>query len=670
MPEVINLLSSTPPPPANTHEPSSFRKFHSSPPASADLRVLSDDFDVPEFTNDAGDGFKPPPKRRRLTPEPVRTAGVPGLRDIDLRTPNTKTLFLFSDEIVPSSTGPKDASRPSAFVLDSDPIVFTSSAPEPTSKSPSPRKDKGYKPTTADEDILTGFRNNNRGNTFRDNSGALRGSGKRGPCWRENIEECSDPIRLPDPCELFDFQDENNFVGPGLGSEFSSRTANLLANLGDRSGTTVRTNSKPSQKHTIDLDEDDSDELPEPQSRKPKKATTTTKRSIVDKEAKAKEREATKAQRDREKQLEKERKLKAKEEKAKEKQLAADIAHVNKLKVDKKDSTPEMIVDLATSFQSTSVGNQAVEYMQRLGVEHTFFDSPITNIVKWRRKMKARFNDTLRHWEPCVPYIREEEHVLCLVTAQEFVNMVTSALGSDTPYAPSELEVHVLRIKSAHPNCVIIYLIEGLTAWMRKNANSRNRAYQAEFRRHLDEAQGSSTTSTASSSTSTRRKKANKPEVPPIDDDTVEDALLSLQVTHQCLIHHTVAAPESAEWIKNFTEHISTVPYRRQKLEGNDSAFCMDTGQVKPGENKSDTFVRMLQEVNRVTASMAYGIINQYPSVVKLVEGMRDSGPAMLEDVKKSANKNGAITDSRIGPAASRRLYKVFMGLDPNSTDI
>lgn len=38
--------------------------------------------------------------------------------------------------------------------------------------------------------------------------------------------------------------------------------------------------------------------------------------------------------------------------------------------------------------------------------------------------------------------------------------------------------------------------------------------------------------------------------------------------------------------------------------------------------------------------------------------------------LQKSANKNGALTDSRIGPAVSRRLYKVFMGLDPSSTDI
>ena len=38
--------------------------------------------------------------------------------------------------------------------------------------------------------------------------------------------------------------------------------------------------------------------------------------------------------------------------------------------------------------------------------------------------------------------------------------------------------------------------------------------------------------------------------------------------------------------------------------------------------------------------------------------------------LQKSANKNGALTDSRIGPAVSKRLYKVFMGLNPSSTDV
>ena len=37
---------------------------------------------------------------------------------------------------------------------------------------------------------------------------------------------------------------------------------------------------------------------------------------------------------------------------------------------------------------------------------------------------------------------------------------------------------------------------------------------------------------------------------------------------------------------------------------------------------------------------------------------------------KKSANRNGALTDRRMGPAISRRLYKVFTELDAASTDV
>lgn len=60
----------------------------------------------------------------------------------------------------------------------------------------------------------------------------------------------------------------------------------------------------------------------------------------------------------------------------------------------------------------------------------------------------------------------------------------------------------------------------------------------------------------------------------------------------------------------------------------------MDVGQVKSGVDKHDTFVKMMQEVNRITAPMAYGIAGQYPCVTDLVRGMRMHGNMMLEDIR------------------------------------
>jgi crossover junction endonuclease EME1 len=613
---------------------------------------LSDEFDASLFVYDENN--QQPAKKRKLTPE-FETAQ----NDLasSVKSHAEDSLFIFSDELIPPlpSASRADARSTAANTYkwdgeESDPIVFTSSAPEPA-------------PRNGGQELL-------QSNVPRTTAPTIT--------IDDDIQEFSDPFSLPDDV-LSSILEQSQKSTQG---RLSSRTAALLASLENRTASRAQgTGSGPRserKKDEPDLNSLLSDEPIEQQPQNKPRPKRQPKLSAAEKEAKAREREAAKAQREREKEAEKERKRLQKEEKAKEKQLAADLAEVNRLKVDKKDSTPEMIVDLATTFADTSVGNQVSEFMRHLGVERTFFTSSIRNIVKWRRKVKATFDEEAGHWKPCPLHIRLEDHVLCLLSAQEFVNMVIAPLSQAEadPDDAETLELHVLRVKSAYPDCKVMYLIEGLTAWMRKNQNSRNRAFQAEVVRQLNDTNSLGDPSNASSRNGgsqarARKKKAQKPEdSPPVDEDTIEDALLQLQVTYACLIHHTAAAAESAEWIKNFTEHISTIPYRRERMDLNDSAFCMERGQVKPGEDRADTFVKMLQEVNRVTAPIAYGIAAHYPSATDLLRAMKQHGPGMLEDVKKSANKNGALTDSRIGPAVSRRLYKVFMGLDPTSTDI
>jgi crossover junction endonuclease EME1 len=101
-----------------------------------------------------------------------------------------------------------------------------------------------------------------------------------------------------------------------------------------------------------------------------------------------------------------------------------------------------------------------------------------------------------------------------------------------------------------------------------------------------------------------------------------------------------------------------------------DTAFCMESGQVKTGADPADTFIKMLQEVNRITAPIAYGIAAEYPTAQKLVKGFEKEGKDMLQELKKSANKDGALTDREIGKKISRRLWGIFMNTDPESTDI
>ncbi|KAK2754851.1 hypothetical protein FQN54_006744 [Arachnomyces sp. PD_36] len=594
MPEVIDLLSSSPEISAKPSPPQpTSRKTSLTVPALANT-ISSDDFDFPLPIVDK------PSKRPRLSPAPVER----GNQHTRTKDP---LLTYFSDDdsfFLPSNDREQNATtqKTHTWMEVSDPITFTSSAPEPAAS------------------LVTKRRSTKKTSTI---------------LLEDDIDDFDAPL-LSDPFDKFLNSDK-----PDTG--LSDRTMQLLARINEREADAAKSQKKPTRRTTPDTTlpggkprpgrprtsaKSDEDSLDEP-TKKPKRPG---KLSEAEKEARAREREAAKARREEEREVERERKRKLKEEKAKEKQVAADIAEVNKVKLDKKTSTPEMIVDMSTSFEGTSVGTQVGEYMKHLGVEKTFFGSRIPNIVKWRRKVTANLNEEAGRWEPCPLEIRPEGHVLCLLPAQEFVDMVTGDGASDESTA---LENHVLKIQGSYPGCKRIYLIEGLTAWMRKNKNSRNRSYQAAVKRQME--QDNAAENPSSSQPTGRKRTTKKPDaLPPIDDDIVEDALLQLQVTHACLIHHTAAPAESAEWIKNFTEHVSTVPYRKEQMNFNDAAFCMEVGQVKSGEDNADTFVKMLQEVHRLTAPVAYGIAAHYPTVTALLNGMKSKGPLMLEDVKVS----------------------------------
>ena len=271
--------------------------------------------------------------------------------------------------------------------------------------------------------------------------------------------------------------------------------------------------------------------------------------------SKAREKEntkiASKEQKAREKEEDQERKRILKEEKARQKRIAADLAEINKSKLDKKDSTPEMIVDLPASIDGQSVDTQIREFLKTLGVDATLFQSPLPNVVRWRRKLKARWNADLDHWEPMERMeIHEEQHVMCIMSAKEFVALATAQNRGE------DIDTHVVRLKSAYEGCIPIYLIEGLQSWMRKNKTAENRAYQE----RVNSLSQSNTDGVPTASQQASKRK--KPVSEFVDEDMIEDALLRLQVMNGSLVHHTNTSVETAEWVANFTQHISTIPYR------------------------------------------------------------------------------------------------------------
>lgn len=386
-------------------------------------------------------------------------------------------------------------------------------------------------------------------------------------------------------------------------------------------------------------------------SNRPRSTATSTAKTA---EQKARDKEAQAAVKAAEKERKRQEKEQLKEAKALEKERAAALAEVNKVRTDKKVSTPEMILVIPSSV-TEGLKVQLATMLDGLSVQHIAWDSPVTNAFKWRRKVTSRFDEEMGRWEPIPLRIMPEQHALVLLTAEEFVEMAVS----DT------LDSNVSETKRHFAGHELIYILEGITPWMRKNRNLRNRRFAAGVRAQ------DQTAAPEAASASSRRRRNNAAAEEYISESVVEDAMLQLQVEHDVLIHHTAAPLETAQWIVAFTQHISTIPYKklREKLTSS-AGFCMESGQVRTGDDARDTYVRMLQEIARVTAPIAYGIVSEFDTVGKLVMGLEHGGPLRLESVRKSANKDGAVTDRTVGQAVSRRIHKVFTGKDEMSTDV
>lgn len=647
MPVVIDLLSSPVKSPPGARHDSPQHSDLTSKVAKDIFHFSSDGFDFTGLSGDLDLPISPPTKRRRLSCEESEIASTSG--------PRKSHVYILSDDVdLPAPKVPvaginkRALSRHSVGGLLSDPIGFSSSAPEART-------------------------------TIKDSPSIL---------------DLSDDL----PEDILGFSLSQPTLINNDRSHLAERTANVLANLRNKSnpamskGGSHKTAGKPVAKsrsavsgtQLAFLEDDIWSSSPM------KQATKPTKVSSAAKETKAVERAVMKATKEREKEEEKERKRLSKAQKAKEKQEAADIAEVNRSRTDKKMSVTEMTISISRSLQGKSVGNQVLEYMKHLGVVTSFLDDEVDliqdpqigscfGLVKWRRRVKARYNEDAGHWEPlAVTKLENEKHILLHLTALEFATLASLRNGTiheDSVVSEEamikNIDAHVIKLRRLHGDCKPIYLVEGLEAFMRRNKIAKNRVYTAAV---LSQLPTDDPTALPASSQARRRKKkttSSTTDYSFLDNDLVESLLLHLQINHSVLIHHTTSPSDTASWIRNFTEHISTIPYRQERMSLNDAgaAFCMDVGQVKTGDNPLDTYVKMLQEVQRVTPAMAYGIANLYPNVGELVKAFREEGPLVLEDVKKGANRDGAVTNSRLGQAVSKRLYKVFTGRNEWSTD-
>jgi crossover junction endonuclease EME1 len=494
-----------------------------------DSWFLPDDFGCtsnPERSFDLGLG--PVKKKLRLTPEPEPriTAGKTTSRGKGMARA-ASDVAVVSKVSLPSMAMAKPAGlvRSKSTVMEDDPIVFTSS-PE-ILKLARERREKAWRErdTETEDDVfghLAAASGQSKSSSLKSGIGAATAARSRAMPLRErgpgDVVDSASDSDLPDISEL----PRKSSLATICGTRRAADGASVTSGAKKTAGYEAREKACKATDQVLGAGNTEK----------------TAEQKAREKVRKAQERQDAK-------EAEKERKRLAKEERARERQAAADLAKVNTLRTDKKISTPEMIVDLPVDLDA-KLATQARQFLEPLGVECTEWNSPIQNVIKWRRKVEARFNEEAGHWEPTEKRIEPEKHVMCVMLAREFADLATGEQGHD-------LDAHVLKIKAKFNDSTIIYLIEGLTTWIRKNRNVKNREFTDAVRNQIPQE-----AVTVPSSQRHRKKKQEKY----VDEDMIEDALLRLQVIHATLIHHTACMVESAQWVMTFTQHISTIPYR------------------------------------------------------------------------------------------------------------
>ncbi|KHJ34267.1 putative ercc4 domain-containing protein [Erysiphe necator] len=356
------------------------------------------------------------------------------------------------------------------------------------------------------------------------------------------------------------------------------------------------------------------------------------------------------------KEAEKLLKIKEKEKISLKKEWENSLNKMNKLK-SKVESTPEMIVDIPSCLDE-KLADQVRLFLDGVKAKHSTYGNS-NNIIKWRRKVQAEWDLVDNHWKPVDERIEDEKHVLYAVKCQELIELIGGLEGHD-------LNAFLLKLTMKFNDCKIIFLIEGLKSWLSKNKAIRDKDFTNNVRNQI---LNNGEPSSQSTNPRKQRTKQSHQSVY-VDKNKIEDTLLRLHVAHNVLIHHTNNPHETAEWIMRFTQHISTIPYRKQFDTMNTANFCIETGQIDSGKDLKDTYILMLQQMHLVTPSIAWGIESRYGNVQALIRGLEEKGPLALEHCRKSANKNGAFTDTRIGQSISRRVYSVFLGEDAWNAEI
>ena len=245
----------------------------------------------------------------------------------------------------------------------------------------------------------------------------------------------------------------------------------------------------------------------------------------------------------------------------------------------------------------------------------------VRRTVEFSRKVYIQFNQGEEGGgaETCIE--EEIEVVIVRVSAKEFCTCVKAG----------EWETRVSSIQEQHLTKRLVFLLEGLEAYV---LSIEQQAYGG--------AVG----------------------LPVIKKDQIQQICTWMRLRHSFDVHQVVNATECGQHIAALASSLARNPFRQSATAASFSTHRPMRGQgLDEVHSLEIAWISMLMQIPKVTEEVARAVSFAYPSFASLMGAYSDLTKSdrqkeiLLQDLKRT---NGNAEARRLGPALSKRIYRVF----------
>ncbi|KAI3652920.1 hypothetical protein MP228_002345 [Amoeboaphelidium protococcarum] len=364
------------------------------------------------------------------------------------------------------------------------------------------------------------------------------------------------------------------------------------------------------------------------------KQVKRSRNNAGDKEALAQEKLLKKLEAQRAKEEQKRLKQEEKQRLKQAKEQEKAIAKANAITIDKNKNVQEMSLLIDSRTPVDKLEEIRVQ-MEAVGASINVVNNSYSRTILWERESRRVWDQQAGLFNPIdTPYIHKEPFVAYLMDGCNLAQLIGGG----------QLAVTIESIKSSFPNKKLILIVYDIEQHFRKQKVELQRAFKTGQQLQLNNGLN-------------------------VKKFEIENALLMLEISSDVRVINVYKGENVSEWILTLTREIASGPDVLVKTFAVDENICTDDIGGS-GKDLTDTWLRMLLQVFKITPPVAQAIVRQYPTVSsfrRTIGGIKSARQAevVLGDmvVERTIDPSNPQL-RRLGPSSASRLWTMFTSND------